>query len=144
MKFLSFLLCFALGIPLCFSQPLKIKPLLPSPLNSFELNKTKLSEVEKALGPAALKEKENHYWVRGGLKYALKLSFDQNNVLKSLDFTFTEKWPPLEKLGPIDTKKLLPYPSDGKSAGRYLLFKEKGSEVLIDPATNTIQGVKLL
>lgn len=96
------------------------------------------------MGKPALVEKENHYWVRGGLKYALKLSFDQNGILKAIDYTFTEKWPALEKLGPIDSKKLLPYPTDGKSAGRFLLYKEKGSEVLIDPITKTIQGVKLL
>jgi hypothetical protein len=144
MKLISIFLYVALCIELAFSQPAKIKVLLPSPLNSFELHKTKLSEVEKKLGPAALKENENHYWVRGGLKYALKLSFDQNGVLQSLDYTFTEKRPSLESLGKIDTKKILPYPLDGKSAGRFLLYKEKGSEVLIDPGTHTVQSVKLL
>jgi hypothetical protein len=144
MKLIPIFLCLVLGMELAFAQPAKIKVLLPSPLNSFELHKTKLTEVEKSLGTAALIEKENHYWVRGGLKYALKLSFDQKGILKSIDYTFTEKWPALEKLGAIDTKKLLPYPQEGKSAGRFLLYKEKGSEVLIDPVTKTIQGVKLL
>jgi hypothetical protein len=112
-----------LSTQLAFSQPEKIKSLLPSPLNSFELHKTKVTEVEKALGTAALRENENHYWVRGGLKYALKLTFDKGGLLKSIDYTFTEKYPEIEKLGKMDTKKIVPYPIEGKSGGRFLLYK---------------------
>jgi hypothetical protein len=144
MRCLLIILSLILGTQQAFASSEKIKTLLPSPLHSFELHKSKIFEVEKELGPAELKEKQAHYWSRGGLKYALKITFDNDGVLKSIDYTFTEKWPELKKLGKIDTKKIVPYPINGKSAGRFLLYKEKGGEVLIDPVTKTIQSVKLL
>lgn len=116
--------------------------LLPSPLNGFETHKTTLSEVEKKLGKAHLVEGRDYYWEKDGLKYALKLSFNNKFQLNTLHYTFVTDKPKLEKLGQIDTKKLEPYVSRGKSTS-YMVLKENNSEVVIDPLSKNIYSVKM-
>jgi mannosyltransferase OCH1-like enzyme len=110
--------------------------LLPSPLNELRIQKTTLQEVEKKIGKPALIEGEKHYWERDGLKYAIELSF-KKNILQSVHFTFTGDRPSLDKAGAINTNKLVPY-------GKFLILKEKESELMIDAASKTIHTVKLL
>ena len=118
--------------------------LLPPPLKEFRVHHTTLVEAQKALGKADLNEGRFYYWEKNGLKYALELSFDEKFILKTIHYTFTEKRPPLEKVGSIDVKKLTPYPSEGKTIGRFLQLKEKEFEIIIDPISKTIHTVKLL
>lgn len=120
----------------------KAHELLPTPLNAFQTHKTTLSEVEKKLGKAHLVEGQDYYWERDGLKYALKLSFDNKYLLHTIHYTFVNDKPKLEKLGKIDTKKLEPYLSSGKSTS-FMLLKENNSEVVIDPLNKNIYSVKL-
>jgi hypothetical protein len=120
----------------------KAHDLLPAPLNTFETHKTTLSEVEKKLGKPDLSEGSDSYWEKDGLKYALKLSFDNKFRLNSIHYTFVSEKPKLEKLGAIDTKKLEPYISSGKVT-KYMLLKENNSEVVIDPLNKNIYSVKI-
>lgn len=120
----------------------KTQDLLPSPLNGFETHKTTLSEVEKKLGKAHLVEGSDYYWEKDGLKYALKLSFNNKFQLDVIHYTFASEKPKLEKLGQIDTKKLEPYVSSGKTTS-YMVLKENNSEVVIDPLNKNIYSVKM-
>lgn len=120
----------------------KVHDLLPSPLKEFTTHKTPLSEVEKKLGKAHLIEGNDYFWEKDGLKYALKLSFDNKFVLDSIHYTFVTNKPKLETLGTLDTKKLEPYTSGGKSS-KYLILRENKSEVVIDPLEKSIYSVKV-
>lgn len=120
----------------------KAHDLLPSPLKEFKTHKTTLSEVEKKLGKAHLIEGNDYYWEKDGLKYALKLSFDNKYLLDTIHYTFVTEKPQLEKLGAIDTKKLEPYVSSGKTS-KYMVLKENKSEVVIDPLDKTVYSVKV-
>lgn len=120
----------------------KAHDLLPNPLKAFETHKTTLSEVERKLGKASLVEGNDYYWERDGFKYALKLSFDNKFLLNTIHYTFVAEKPKLEKLGKIDTKKLEPYVSSGKSTS-YMVLKENNSEVVIDPLNKNIYSVKI-
>lgn len=128
---------------LSLSAMASIQDLLPAPLSEFTLQRTTLKEVEKKLGRADLVEGNKYYWEREGLKYALELSFDKKSTLQSIHFTFTSHRPSVEKLNLKDVSALKPYPTTGRSAGRFLLHKEKNTEVMIDPISKTIHTVKL-
>ena len=116
--------------------------LLPPPLNQFEMHKTTLTEVETKLGKASLVEGNHYYWEKEGLKYAVKLSFNNKFVLDTLHYTFQSEKPEVEKLGKIDTKKLEPYISSGKPT-KYMVLKEKELEVVIDPVFKKVYSVKI-
>ena len=119
------------------------KSLLPPPLSAFTSGVTTLATVEKALGKAQLVNGSKHYWERDGLKYALEITF-KSKRLTSLHFTFTGNRPSFEKiLKKVDLKKFGPHPTDGKSAGRYLKFNEKNSEIILDPLSKTVYSVRL-
>lgn len=144
MRILLFLLLLSFEISAGVSLRETLQSLLPQPISELKVHKTSLREVEQALGKPDLKEAQNLYWERDGLKYALKLTFNKKNVLTSIHYTFTRNKPSVEKNLEIDSDKLTPYPAQGKSAGRFLLLKEKDTEVTIDPISKTIHTVKIL
>lgn len=121
----------------------KVQSILPSPIKELKVHSTKVAEAEKLLGRPHLVENEKYYWEMEGFKYALELKF-KDGVLQSLHYTFPKNRPSLEVIGDINTKKLSPYPTSGKSAGRFLHLKQKEAEVIIDPISKTIRTVKLL
>lgn len=138
--FLIFTLSSAFAAPTTLKD--KAHDLLPSPLKDFKTHKTTLSEVEKKLGRAQLIDGNDYFWEKDGLKYALKLSFDNKFLLDSIHYTFAGEKPKLEKLGSFDSKKLEPYLSGGKTS-KYMVLKENKSEVVINPLDKTIYSVKL-
>lgn len=142
MKLLFFLILMSSSAFAGLALKDKVHDLLPSPLKEFKTHKTTLSEVEKKLGKAHLIEGSDYYWEKDGLKYALKLSFDNKFLLDSIHYTFVTGKPKLEKLGTLDTKNLEPYVSGGKSS-KYMVLKENKSEVVIDPLDKTIYSVKV-
>lgn len=142
MKFV-FLLIFAASTTFAASTLKERAPkLLPTPLNELITHKTTLSEVEKKIGKAHFIEGSDYFWERDGFKYALKLSFNNKYLLDSIHYTFASEKPSLDKLGKIDTKKLVPYSSNGKET-RYMVLKENNLEVVIDPLTKNIYSVKV-
>lgn len=122
----------------------QVRNLLPPPLSKLQPQKTTLTDIEKLLGKAHLVEGKDYYWERDGLKYALKLSVNDQKILTTLHYTFTGEKPSLEKLKakpPIS--EMMPYPSRGKAAGRFLIYQEKNAELIIDPVSKTIHSVQL-
>ena len=118
--------------------------LLPSPLSQLQPQKTTLTDIEKLLGKAHLVEGKDYYWERDGFKYALKLSLNEKKVLTTLNYTFTGEKPSLDKLKTkLPVSEMRPYPSHGKAAGRFLIYKDNNAELIIDPVSKTIQSVQL-
>ncbi len=121
----------------------EVKTFLPKPISEFKTRQTTLTEVEKNLGKAQHIQGTRYYWEKDGLKYALELTFE-SNVLTSLHYTFTGKKPDLILLQKhINLKNFTPFPTEGKSIGRFLKLEEKGSELIIDPVSKTIYSVRL-
>ncbi len=121
----------------------EVKSLLPPPLSAFTAGVTTLATVEKALGKAQLVNGSKHYWERDGLKYALEMTF-KSKKLSSLHYTFTGNRPSfINVIKKIDLKDFGPHPSSGRSAGRFLKYKEKSSELILDPLSKTIYSVRL-
>ena len=122
----------------------QVQALLPSPLEKLQPQKTTLKEIETLLGKAHLVEGKEYYWERDGLKYALRISVNDKQILTSLHYTFTGEKPALEKVKALPPLgKFTPYPTSGKSAGRFLLYKEKNAELMIDPLSKTLHTVQL-
>jgi hypothetical protein len=121
----------------------EVKSLLPPPLSTFTAGVTTLDTVQKSLGKAQLVNGSKYYWERGGLKYALEISF-KSKKLSSIHFTFTGNRPSFENvIKKVNLKNFAPHPSKGKSAGRFLKYKEKNSELTLDPLSKTIYSVRL-
>lgn len=126
------------------SWKIQVQKLLPSPLSQLQPQKTTLADIEKLLGKAHLVEGKDYYWERDGLKYALKLSVNEKKVLTTFNYTFTGAKPSLDKLKTLPPiSEMRPYPSHGKAAGRFLIYKENNAELIIDPVSKTIQSVQL-
>lgn len=143
-KFLIFSLFVALNVLAETSWKTQVQNLLPPPLSQLQPQKTTLTEIEKLLGKAHLVEGKDYYWERDGLKYALKLSVNEKKILTTLHYTFTSEKPALDKLKTkIPVSKMRPYPTHGKAAGRFLLYKENNAELIIDPVSKTIHSVQL-
>jgi len=121
----------------------EMRSLLPAPLSTFVSGTTTLESVNKALGKAQLVKGSKHYWERGGLKYALEITFKSKKI-SSLHFTFTGSRPSFEGLlNKIKLEDATPYPSSGGSAGRFLKFQKNGTELILDPLSKTIYSVRL-
>lgn len=135
---------FSFGLMASTSWKSTLHENLPAPLSSFRPHQTTLKEVQALMGKADLVEKNSYYWEKDGLKYALQLTFNQKKILTSLHYTFTKNKLSLDTIkDQIDLKRFSPYPTEGKSAGRYLISKEKDVELTIDPISKTVRSVKL-
>ncbi len=117
----------------------RLQTLLPAPLNEFKINSTTISQIEGRLGKAHLVEGQDYYWEQNKLKYAIKITLDQNKTLTSIHYTFTKKRPSIKELGEIDSKKFTPSPTQKN----YYQFNEKSGEVILEPLTKTIYSVKI-
>jgi hypothetical protein len=116
---------------------------LPSPLNQFEIGKTKLADVTKTLRVADLIEGDKHYFEFQDFKYALQLIY-KDDVLTSLNFTFQNQKPDLAELGKfLEKDKLKSHPESGAAAGRYLKAEHEKGKLIIDPLTKKIYSVEL-
>ncbi len=116
---------------------------LPAPLEKIEIGKTTQGEVEKLIGKPALDEGDKKYWEFHQFKYSLELTF-KNNVIQSLNFTFSKDRPDLKDfLRFLDLKKMKLYPEKGPSAGKFLKDSQLRGDLLIDIVSKKIYSVEL-
>lgn len=142
-KFVVMLLFVSINLFADDSWKKQVQILLPSPLEKLQPHKTTLKDIEKLLGKAHLVEDQNYYWEQGGLKYALKIRINNKKVLTSFHYTFTGIKPEIKQiLRQIPLEKFKPYPASGSAAGRYLIYKDKNAELIVDPVTKTIHSVQ--
>lgn len=143
-KILLFTLFMATNVSAETSWKTQVLKLLPSPLSQLQPQKTTLTDIEKLLGKAHLVEGKDYYWEREGFKYALKLTVNDKKILTTLHYTFSGERPSLDQLkAKLPLSEMRPYPTHGKAAGRFLIYKEKNAELIIDPVSKTIHSVQL-
>lgn len=143
-KFVVMLLFISINLFADDSWKKQVQTLLPSPLEKLQPHKTTLRDIEKLLGKAHLVEDQNYYWERDGLKYALKITVNKKKILTSLHYTFTSKRPEMKQvLSNLSLEQFKPYPGSGSASGRYLIYKDKNAELIIDPVSKTIHSVQL-
>lgn len=129
MKYVGFLVL--ISFSLMASSLERVTSHLPQEIRKLSLRKTSPKDAEKILGKANHIVGKKYYWERSGLKYALELTFDDQQKLSTLHYTFTGKRPHIE----VDTQKLVP-------AGKYFRVKENNYELMVDPLAKTLYSVK--
>lgn len=116
---------------------------IPEPFNQIIINKSRLKEVTKILGKAALVEKNKHYFIVNNFKYAVEIIY-KKNIVSELSYTFTKEHPFVNNTNFPLHEELNRVPSSvSESDRRHLEYSDKSGEMIVDQIDYSILIIRL-
>jgi hypothetical protein len=117
----------------------KVKAKLPKKVQNISIGTTSRDEARKTLGAPDMTVGEKDYWVIGGFKYALELTYKSNKVV-TLHYNFPEKNISLEDLkGEIDPKLMKASTTSPHTINTY---QDKLGKLEVELSTGKIDSVR--